>query len=283
MAADLTSLFDLVERGDDVFVGATPPGPPHRVFGGLVVSQALLAAERTTTRPAHSLHAYFVLPGTAGEPIEYRVSRIRDGGSFSTRQVSAMQDGRTIFTMVASFHAPEKGFEHATPMPPTPSPETLPSVEAVRAAYADEMTPALRSYLARERPIEFRPVDLGRYLPRMRSAGARRDVWLRSARPLGEDPALHRASLAYMSDMTLLDACLTEHGASVFNKDIQAASLDHALWFHAPVRADEWLLYVQDSPFAGSGRGLARGVIFTANGQLVASVAQEGLIRPVGG
>ena len=229
-------------------------------------------------RPPHSLHAYFLLAGDPKVPIVYEVDRIRDGKSFSTRRVIAIQHGHPIFTLAASFHADEEGLEHQAKMPDVPTPDQLPSEAEVKQTYMQMMPDPVRRYYERERPIELRPVEYERYLGK-KFDDARFNVWIRATGRLPDDSSIHRCVLAYASDMTLLDSALVPHGRSVFNPDIMAASLDHALWIHRPFRADEWLLYAQDSPNAGGGRGFSRGLIFTEAGKLVASVAQEGLVR----
>lgn len=276
---DLLSLLDLEQIGTDIFRGNSPQSGWQRVFGGQVIGQALVAACRTVeSRGPHSLHAYFILPGNPSVPIVYEVDRIRDGGSFTTRRVLAKQNGTAIFMMSASFQTLEDGFDHQTPMPDVPEPEALPDEEAFRASILPMLPEAVRAYYERERPIELRPVEAGRY-----GGDGDRDprfhVWIRASGTLPDDPMIHHCVLAYASDMTLLDSTLIAHGRSVFDRSIQAASLDHALWIHRPFRADEWLLYAQDSPSASGARGFARGQIFNRQGHLVASVAQEGLIR----
>jgi acyl-CoA thioesterase II len=228
-------------------------------------------------RPAHSLHAYFLRAGDPAVPIIYEVDRIRDGGSFSTRRVVAIQHGQAIFVTAISFHADEPSFSHQAKMPDVPGPDDLPS-EADIKARVPMMPDAMRRYFERERPIELRPVEFTRYLG-AKSEEARFHVWIRTIGKLPDDPAIHQCVLAYASDMTLLDAALIPHGRTVFEKRIMAASLDHALWFHRPFRADDWLLYAQDSPNMSGARGFSRGLIFTRDGTLVASVAQEGLLR----
>ncbi|MCJ2122965.1 acyl-CoA thioesterase II [Methylobacterium sp. J-077] len=283
--AELIAILDLERLEVDLFRGQNPKTGWRRVFGGQVVAQALVAATRTVPddRPAHSLHAYFMLPGDPRAPIVYEVERIRDGRSFTTRRVKAIQHGRAIFATTISYQVSEGGFEHQPAMPDVAGPDGLLDGKALAASGAAGMPEAVAAYFGRERPIELRPVDLDRYTAR-RKGGAPPEpvfnVWLRAASSLPDDPALHRAVLAYASDMTLLDVSLIPHASSVFDPTIQAASLDHALWFHQPVRIDEWLLYAQDSPAAGGARGFARGQIFDRAGNLVASVAQEGLIRP---
>ncbi|MCJ2014888.1 acyl-CoA thioesterase II [Methylobacterium sp. J-076] len=279
--AELIAILDLERLETDLFRGQNPKTGWRRVFGGQVVAQALVAATRTVPadRPVHSLHAYFLLPGDPRVPIVYEVERLRDGHSFTTRRVKAIQNGRAIFATTVSFQIVEDGFTHLPAMPPVPGPEGLPGAREIAAAAGLALPEAIAAYFARPRPIELRPVDLRRY----RSGEGREpvfNVWLRAAASLPDDDALHRAVLAYASDMTLLDVSLIPHGRSVFDPQVQAASLDHALWFHGPVKADAWLLYAQDSPAAAGARGFARGQIFDRDGRLVASVAQEGLIRP---
>ena len=224
------------------------------------------------------MHACFLLGGDPQVPIIYEVDRIRDGRSFATRRVVAVQHGRAIFAMSVSFHADEPGFEHAAPMPQVPPPESLPSEAEIKSGVLPLMPDPVRAYYERERPIELRPVEFRRYLDRA-PMGPAFNVWIRATGRLPDDPAVHQCVLAYASDMTLLDASLVAHGRTVFERSIQAASLDHALWFHRPFRADEWLLYAQDSPSAHGARGFSRGLVFARDGTLVASVAQEGLIR----
>jgi acyl-CoA thioesterase-2 len=229
-------------------------------------------------RRPHSLHAYFLLGGDPRVPIVYEVDRLRDGRSFTTRSVKAIQHGQAIFAMSVSFQREEPGFDHQAAMPDVPKPEDLPSDADIRASVLPQMPAPVRAYYERERPIELRPVEFDRYLAREpREPGF--NVWIRATGRLPDDPAIHQCVLAYASDMTLLDSALVAHGRTVFERSVQAASLDHALWFHRPFRADDWLLYAQDSPSASGARGFARGLIFTREGTLVASVAQEGLIR----
>lgn len=274
---DLIATLDLEPLEHNLFRGRSPRGSRVRVFGGQVIAQALVAAGRTVEagRPPHSLHAYFLLAGDPAAPIVYEVERIRDGRSFTTRRVVAIQHGQAIFALSASFHADEAGFDHGAAMPDVPSPDDLQGEGLLRTGSLPE---PVRAWLARERPIELRPVEIGRYGSR-EPGPPRFHVWFRAAGRLPDDPALHRAVLAYASDMTLLDAALHPHGRTVFEPEIVPASLDHALWFHRPFRADDWLLYAQDTPSASGARGFARGLIFARDGALVASVAQEGLIR----
>lgn len=278
--ADLVGMLDLETIEVNIFRGVSPKVGWNRVFGGLVIAQALVAAARTVEgRAPHSLHAYFILGGDPAAPIVYEVDRIRDGRSFTTRRVVAIQHGQPIFTLAASFQIEEPGLEHAFAMPEVPDPETLPTEAHVMATLGDAVPEAVKRYFARKRAVEFRPVGTSRYLRRGDKLPAQQMTWVKTVAPLGDDPALHRAVLAYLSDMTLLDTALIVHGKSVFDRNLQVASLDHALWFHRPFRADQWLLYVQDSPNSSGGRGLTRGSLYARNGALVASVAQEGLIR----
>ena len=276
---DLLAILDLEQLEHNLYRGESPQVGWQRVFGGQVIGQALVAACRTVSdRHPHSLHAYFILPGDPKVPIVYEVERLRDGGSFTTRRVKAIQHGRAIFAMSASFHREEPGLDHQAEMPEVPKPEDLPSEAEIKASVMPMMPDPVRAYYERERPIELRPVVFARYLSREPLKPAF-NVWIRATGRLPDDPAIHRCVLAYASDMTLLDSSLIAHGRTVFERSIQAASLDHALWFHRPFRADDWLLYAQDSPSASGARGFSRGLIFTRDGTLVASVAQEGLIR----
>jgi acyl-CoA thioesterase-2 len=276
---DLLSILDLEPLELNLFRGRSPQVGWQRVFGGQVIGQALVAATRTVDgRAPHSLHAYFLLAGDPKVPIIYEVDRIRDGKSFATRRVVAIQHGQPIFSMSVSFHADEEGLDHQVKMPDVPKPDALPDDVEIKQKILPQLPEAVRRYYERERPIELRPVEFGRYLGQKSETG-QFNVWIRATGRLPDDPAIHRCVLAYASDFTLLDTALLPHSRSVFDRDIMAASLDHALWFHRPFRADEWLLYVQDSPNLHGARGFARGLIFAADGTLVASVAQEGLLR----
>jgi acyl-CoA thioesterase II len=277
----LLAVLDLEPLEVNLFRGRSPQVTWQRVFGGQVVGQALVAACRTVDvaeRPPHSLHAYFLLPGDPKVPIVYEVDRIRDGQSFTTRRVVAIQHGHAIFSMAVSFHRSEPGLTHQAEMPDVPKPEELPSEAEIKERVLPLMPDPVRRYYERERPIELRPVEYGRYLGKSYPDG-RFNVWIRATGQLPDEPAIHQCVLAYASDMTLLDSALIPHGRTVFDKDIMGASLDHALWLHRPFRADEWLLYAQDSPNLAGARGFSRGLIFTRDGTLVASVAQEGLLR----
>lgn len=277
---DLLSILDLEPLEHNLFRGRSPQVGWQRVFGGQVIGQALVAASRTVPddRAVHSLHAYFLRPGDPAVPILYEVDRIRDGGSFTTRRVVAIQHGKAIYSMSASFQTQEDGLEHQTTMPDVPAPEDLPSDAELKERFLDHAPEAVRRYWQRERPIELRPVDLTHYFSRKKLVPAQ-NVWVRASAPLPDDARIHTCVLAYASDMTLLDTSLFAHGTSVFDPDLQVASLDHAMWFHRPFRADDWLLYAEDSPSSSGARGFTRGSLYARDGRLVASVAQEGLIR----
>src|SRR5271154_3556631 len=275
---DLIDILNLETLELNLFRGRSPQSSWQRVFGGQVIGQALVAACRTVddvrSRPPHSLHAYFLLGGDPKVPIIYEVDRIRDGKSFTTRNVKAIQHGRAIFSMSVSFHAAEPGLNHQFKMPDVPKPDALPGEAELKERVWQFLPEPVRRYYERERPIELRPVKFGRYLGETSKDG-RFHVWIRATGRLPDEPAIHQCVLAYASDMTLLDAALIPHARSVFSEDIMAASLDHALWFHRPFRADEWLLYAQDSPNLAGSRGFSRGLSFAADGRLVASVSQE--------
>jgi acyl-CoA thioesterase II len=276
----LASILDLERLEQNLFRGRGPRAGWQRVYGGQVLGQALVAAVRTVPedRLAHSAHGYFLLGGDPAEPIIYDVERVRDGGSFTTRRVTAIQHGQAIFVMSASFHKMETGLDHHAPMPDVPPPEKLPTEKELLRRLLPHLPGNMRSYWERERPIEMRPVDASRYFDRERREPVQQ-IWMRATGRLPDSAALHQCVLAYASDFTLLDTALVAHGKLLFDPDIQLASLDHAMWFHRPFRADEWLFYAQDSPNAYGARGLARGSVFTREGVLVASVAQEGLVR----
>jgi acyl-CoA thioesterase-2 len=270
---ELVALLDLEQLEVNLFRGVSWKDDRPRVFGGQVAGQALVAAGRTVEgRPVHSLHAYFLRPGDPTIPIVYEVDRIRDGKSFTTRRVVAIQHGEAIFNLQASFHVGETGLEHGYPMPSAPDPETLPA--------AAELEPPIPGRLWAKQPIDMRYVD-GPPWDRPVDPTGRQLVWIRADGTLPDDPVLHTCVVAYASDYTLLGSALVPHGRSYFHNDIMMASLDHAMWFHRPFRADEWLLYSQASPAASGGRGLAMGGIFRRDGALAVSVVQEGLIRPV--
>ncbi len=276
----LLEILDLEPLEHNLFRGRSPQVGWQRVFGGQVIGQALVAASRTVVedRHVHSLHGYFMRPGDPSVPIIYEVDRIRDGGSFTTRRVVAIQHGQAIFSMSASFQVMEEGMEHQVEMPDVPKPEDLPSERELKAKFLEMAPENVRRYWERERPIEMRPVDLTHYfsdkpLPPMQH------VWVRATDTLPDDSRIHQCVLAYASDMTLLDTALHPHGLSVFSDRVQCASLDHAMWFHRPFRADDWLLYSCDSPSSSGARGFNRGSLFDLDGRLVASTTQEGLMR----
>jgi acyl-CoA thioesterase II len=276
---ELLSILDLEPLEHNLYRGLSPQVGWQRVFGGQVIGQALVAANRTVEgRAAHSLHAYFLRAGDPAVPIIYEVDRIRDGGSFSTRRVVAIQHGHAIFSMAASFHKEEEGLEHQMAMPDVPPPEDLPSEAELKEKLIERVPAPVKAYWQAERPIEIRPVDLSRYFSRDKH-GPSQLVWIKATGTLGDNPALHQCVLAYASDFTLLDTALIAHGRFVFDPNLMLASLDHAVWFHEPFRADEWLLYAQDSPSSGASRAFCRGTLFTRDGRLVASTAQEGLVR----
>jgi acyl-CoA thioesterase-2 len=277
---DLIALLDLEPLEVNLFRGVSPKEDRQRVFGGQVAGQALVAAGRTVEpgRPVNSLHAYFLRPGDPTVPIVYEVDRIRDGKSFTTRRVVAIQHGRAIFSMSVSFHNDEPGLDFQVTMPDVPHPDALPSEAEIKQKILPQLPEAVRRYYERERPIELRPVDFGRYAGNPQPDN-RFNIWMRTTAVLPDDPSIHRCALAYASDMTILDTALLPHRRSIFDRAIMGASLDHAVWFHRPFRADQWLLYSQDSPNSHGSRGFGRGLIYAADGTLVASVAQEGLMR----
>ncbi|MEU8245462.1 acyl-CoA thioesterase II [Nonomuraea sp. NPDC048916] len=280
---ELLDLLDLEQIELDIFRGRSPEERIQRVFGGQVAAQALVAAGRTVPedRTVHSLHAYFIRPGDPSIPIVYNVERLRDGRSFNTRRIMAIQHGKAIFTMSASFHIFEEGVEHqASVMPEVPDPETLPMFQDQMFGLVGD-APEYRDWLSRPRPVDARyasPLTWEAYRnPALKSAQT--NVWFRYHAELPDDPLLHVVLAAYASDFTLVDTIMLAHGMAWGASDVQGSSLDHAMWFHRPFRADDWLLYAQESPWAGMGRGLARGEMFTASGDLVVSVVQEALIR----
>ena len=277
---ELLTLLDLEAIEVNLFRGRSPKDSWQRVFGGQVLGQALVAATRTIPddRFCHSLHAYFLRPGDPKLPILYEVDRARDGRSFTTRRVIGIQHGRPIFTLSSSFQTVEEGFEHQFDMPDVPPPDALVPEDELRKQVVDQLPPAIAKWFTKAGPIELRPVD-----PRQRLNPAKGEpvqhVWVRASATLPDDQSLHQCVLAYASDMTLLDTCLIPHGVGFLSENLQMASLDHAMWFHRPFRADEWLLYTQDSPTSAAARGFNRGSLYTRDGLLVASVAQEGLVR----
>ena len=284
LVAGLIRLLTVVPAGENAFTGNQQPGGIGRVFGGQVIAQALQSAQASAPdgMEAHSLHAYFLRGGREGVDIDYSVAADFDGRSFANRRVVARQEGTPILNLTASFQKPEEGLEHDdSPMPDVPAPEDLPSDMEMRKKFLAEMgevSEVQRTLMTRPRPIEMRTsgklhwMNADKKPPHAHS-------WFRAAAPLPDDPALHRAVIAYASDFTLLGTSALPHGLSWARGELKGASLDHAIWFHRPARADEWLLYATDSPWSGAGRGFNRGRIFNRQGQLVASVAQEGVVR----
>ncbi|NTX66282.1 acyl-CoA thioesterase II [Myxococcus sp. CA051A] len=277
---ELLELLKLEVIEENLFRGRSQDLGFRQLFGGQVLGQALSAASQTVepARHVHSLHGYFLRPGDASLPVVYTVDRVRDGGSISTRRIVAIQKGQPIFTMMASFHGDEVGYAHQAPMPDVPPPESLPTDLELLLRQADRIPARLREKILCDKPIEMRPVaymDPFNPVPDEPSKA----VWIRADGELPEDPQVHKYVLAYASDFNLISTVLLPHAASFFQPQVIGASLDHALWFHGDLKVNDWLLYVMDSPWAGNARGLARGSVYTRDGRLVASVAQEGLLR----
>jgi acyl-CoA thioesterase-2 len=277
---ELVALLTLETIEENLFRGGSQDLGFRQLFGGQVLGQCVSAASQTVdaARHVHSMHGYFLRPGDATLPVVYQVDRVRDGGSFSTRRVTAIQKGKPIFTCSASFQFDEEGFHHQNLMPEVPGPEELKS-ETELARMVEAMIPErMRERATSDKPIEIRPVTrINPFAPE--PCEPIKHVWFRAAGELPDEPQLHKLLLAYASDFNLLTTSMQPHGVSVFQKFMQVASLDHSLWFHADLRMDDWLLYSMDSPWAGNARGFSRGSIFNRQGQLVASVAQEGLTR----
>ena len=277
---ELVTLLELERIERDLFRGQSRDIGTRYVFGGQVLGQALSAAQQTVEdgRAVHSLHGYFLRAGDIEHPIVYEVERARDGGSFSVRRVTAIQHGQPIFVLAASFQKPESGAEHQLPMPVVPAPEDLPPPAPLDAATLAHLSPKMQRWLNREGPFEFRHI-----YPRDELHPTKRppfqQVWFRLSERIGDAPELHRALLAYASDFHLIGTATFPHAISYYQPNVQMASLDHAMWFHRPFRVDDWLLYSCDSPSASSARGFARGMIYDRDGRLVASTAQEGLMR----
>lgn len=282
LVARLTRLLTVDELGSDMYQGSRLIGGKGRVFGGQVIAQALASAIRTVgpSRVVHSLHAYFMRPGDEDYPIDFRVHRDYDGRSFATRRVEALQGGAPILTLTASFQVPEDGLEHQLfPMPEVTPPEALMTEHEFYLAIAEKLPAESRALLAHRRAVELRPVNpVDPVNPGQREP--MQQVWFRVVSPLEDDANLHRVALAYITDMVLLGTAVLPHNVSWLGRTLKAASLDHAVWFHAlDFRVDDWLLYSTDSPWSGHGRGLNRGQIFDRAGRLIASTTQEGLIR----
>lgn len=253
----------------------------NRVYGGQVIAQAIMAASKTVEKETcHSIHGYFMRPGDPNKPITYKIDPVRYGRSFQTRMVYAQQNDETIFTMGASYHKQEQGLDHQDQMGTVPMPEDLPNMQELLDQNKAKLPEAIVAYFSKERPIELRLIDIDRYINPQPKPGMQ-SLWIRTSGPINGDTALHQAALGYASDFTLLDTALIPHGKLVFDKDLMMASLDHSMWFHRPFQADEWLLYQQTSSNAFGARGLGFGKFFDRNGRLVASAAQEGLMRPI--
>ncbi len=277
---DLLKLLDIERIEMNLFRGFSPDEGLKRVFGGQVIAQALVAAYRTVeNRLCHSLHAYFIRPGDPSVPILYEVDRARDGRSFTTRRVVAVQHGEQILNLAASFAIPEEGFEHQSQMPDVTPPEQLMTEAQMRELAKDRVPPEFAKQFARPRPIELRMVDPVNMLKPKPTDPVKR-MWMRANAPIGDDQALQHCMLAYASDMGILDTAARPHGVNWFTGGVQMASLDHAMWFHRPFDISDWMLYAQDSPSASGARGFTRGEVFRRDGVLAASVTQEGLIRP---
>ena len=278
---ELLDILDLEQLEHNLYRGRSHKVGWQRVFGGQVIGQALVAAQRTVDgeRYVHSLHCYFMRPGDPAVPIVYEVDRLRDGGSFTTRRVTAIQHGHAIFSLECSFQIEEHGLEHQMPMPlDVPGPEKLRSQIELLQEAGHTVPESVRKFWARERPLEIKPVNIEHYTTREKLP-PRQHVWVRASGEVPDDRRLQAAILAYLSDMTLLDTSTFAHGRIGFDPEIQMASLDHAMWFHRPHKLDDWLLYTQDSPNSIGSRGFSRGFLYARDGALVASTAQEGLVR----
>lgn len=277
---ELVTLLQLEQLGEDHYFGPQKPGGVGRIFGGQIIAQALVAATHTVApdRAVHSLHAYFIRPGDESFPAEYWVERDFDGRSYSNRRVVAKQGDKVILNVTASFQRPEKGLHHQDAMPDVPQPEDLPNESALQAEFIDQIPAAMRDHVSRPRPVEWRPVSKRGWMS-VEPAPALQQGWFRLAKPIGDDPLLHRAILAYITDMQLLGTCAMPHGLNWMRGELVSASIDHSVWMHDDFRVDEWMLFHSNSPWSGGGRGLNFGSIFTRDGRLIASVSQEGMIR----
>lgn len=280
LVADLVTLLDIETLDTDLYRGPRKAGAKGRVFGGQVIAQAFMAAQASIgeEKVAHSLHAYFLRPGDETQPIIFRVERDFDGGSFANRRVIAMQSGTPLLTLAASFQRRETGLAHAAPPADVPAPEDLIPLEGWVDRLGDSVSENARAFLRRPSAFEVRPIAQPSFLQRGDGPPVGGN-WFRLRAPVPDGAALHRGILAYVSDYSLLSTAVIPHGRNLFDHAMQPASLDHAIWFHADVPLDDWLLYSTESPFAGEGRGFATGRIHTRHGRLIASVAQEGLIR----
>ena len=277
----LTESLALERIEVNTFRGVSPEDGPGRIFGGQVIAQSLLAAYETVEdRICHSLHCYFIRPGDPRIPILFEVDRSRDGGTFTTRRVIAVQNGKQIFNLAASFQVAEDGFEHQAPMPAVRSPDDMAAeAEAHKKAVLDGMSEEMRRMMNRPRPIEMIGRDNYGFGRKPKPSEPKSDTWMRAVAPIGDDARMHQVILAYASDMNLLSTAMRPHGVAWQTPGLQSASLDHAMWFHKASNFNDWHLYTQDSPSASGGRGFVRGAIYGQDGTLVASVAQEGLMR----
>ncbi|MBP7701192.1 MAG: acyl-CoA thioesterase II [Phenylobacterium sp.] len=277
----LTETLALERIEVNTFRGVSPEDGPGRIFGGQVIAQSLLAAYETVEdRICHSLHCYFIRPGDPRIPILFEVDRSRDGGTFTTRRVIAVQNGKQIFNLAASFQTPEDGFEHQAPMPAVRSADDMAAeAEAHKKAVLDGMSEEMRRMMNRPRPIEMVGRDNYGFGRKPKPSEPKSDTWVRAVAPIGDDARMHQVILAYASDMNLLSTAMRPHGVAWQTPGLQSASLDHAMWFHKASNFNDWHLYTQDSPSASGGRGFVRGAIYGQDGTLVASVAQEGLMR----
>ena len=276
---NLAEILDLEAIEVNLFRGVSPNDGFPRIFGGLVIAQALLAAYKTVPeRICHSLHAYFIRPGDVNVPVLYEVERARDGGTFTTRRVAAIQNGEQIFNLACSFQTPEEGFEHQLPMPAAPAPDDVQTEGDFLRGLGDQVPPRMLRFLDKPRPIDIRWIDPQNPVNPEKKSGTK-EVWMRARAPLGDDVKMQQAALAYASDMAFMESALRPHGLIWTTPGLQAASLDHAMWFHHPFNFNDWTLFAQDSPSASQGRGLVRGQMFSQDGKLLASVAQECLMR----
>lgn len=281
LVTELERLLTVDRLGDGWYLGKRKPGGIGRVFGGQVIAQGLAAAQDTVSpeRIAHSLHAYFMRAGSEDYEITFRIERDFDGGSFSTRRIIALQQDKPILNMAASFQKLEEGLHHQDPMPEVPAPEELKDEAELRRMFADQIPEKFRANFVRERAFESRPVNARDWLGGDKRQPAQQDIWFRLRGPTVDDPAMHRAMLAYQSDSWLLGTCTLAHGVTWLTPGMMTASLDHAVWLHDDFRVDDWMLYSCDAPWTGRGRGFNRGSIYSRDGRLVATAAQEGLIR----
>ncbi|WP_421739972.1 acyl-CoA thioesterase [Caulobacter sp.] len=276
---NLADILDLEAIEVNLFRGVSPNDGFPRIFGGLVIAQALLAAYRTVPeRICHSLHAYFIRPGDVNAPVLYEVERARDGGTFTTRRVAAIQHGEQIFNLACSFQTPEDGFEHQSPMPAAPAPDEVQTEGEFLRSLGDQVHPKMLAFLDKPRPIDIRWVDPQNPVKPEKKSGTK-EVWMRARAPIGDDVKMQQAALAYASDMAFMESALRPHGLIWTTPGLQSASLDHAMWFHRPFNFNDWTLFAQDSPSASQGRGMVRGQMFSQDGTLLASVAQECLMR----